>query len=46
MINWFKRISEHYENGRYDNSEVKIFVECGKITPDEYKKITGEDYIK
>ena len=25
---------------------IEGYVECGAITPDEYKQITGNDYVK
>ena len=44
-MNWFEKIERYYKNGLYTNEQVKIFVQTGKITEEQYKKITGEDYI-
>lgn len=45
-MNWFEKIERYYNNGRYTNKEVKKFVKLNKITEEEYKEITGEDYVK
>lgn len=37
---------ERYENGRIAKAMLKIYVRKGVITPEEYKEITGEDYIE
>lgn len=44
-MDWFATIKDFYEEGFYDNTKVAIFVEKGKITPEEYMKITGEPYV-
>lgn len=43
-MDWFATIKDFYDEGFYDNSKVKIFVEKSKITQEDYKKITGEEY--
>ena len=43
-MNWFEKIKRYYDMDKYDNEEVKIFVECNKITAEEYELITGEKY--
>ena len=45
-MDWFEKIKRYYDNGRYTKDEVKKFVEFNKITEEQYKEITGEDYIK
>lgn len=40
----YKDIKIFYDWGCYTNEEVGLFVQFGKITPEEYKMITGEDY--
>lgn len=44
-MNWFEKIERYYKNELYTNEQVKVFVVAGKITSEEYKKITNEDYI-
>lgn len=43
-MDWFKTIDNFYVGRQYDKDDVKVFVEKNKITPEEYKKITGEEY--
>ena len=47
-FDWFSFVKRHYEAGRFkkDNTrdDVRIFVKAGKITPEQYKEITGFDY--
>ena len=40
----FEEIKKYYDLGIYLDIHVKAFVIKGKITPDEYKEITGKDY--
>lgn len=40
----FDIINEYYSQGYYDNNDLKIFVQTGDITSDEYKQITSEEY--
>lgn len=44
-MNWFDKIKRYYNNGLYTNEQVKVFVVAGKITNEQYKEITGEEYI-
>lgn len=44
-MNWFEKVERYYMMGKYTNEQVKVFVKGGKITEEDYKKITGEDYI-
>lgn len=41
---WFKRIQGYYNDNLWTKEQVKMAVVKGKITEDEYKVITGEDY--
>lgn len=45
-MDWFEKIKRYFNNGRYTKDEVKKFVQFKKITEEQYKEITGEDYIK
>ncbi|WP_195940970.1 XkdX family protein [Romboutsia sp. 1001713B170131_170501_G6] len=45
MIDWFEKVKRYYDKKKYTKEEVKMFVISGKITEEEYKEITGEDYI-
>lgn len=40
----FERIKELYDTGEWGKKWVKNAVVKGKITADEYREITGEDY--
>lgn len=40
----FEKIKQWYEKGIYKKTHVLVMVEKGKITAEEYKEITGEDY--
>lgn len=41
----FGSIKRYYDEGRYTKDQVKIFVRAKWITSDEYKEITGDDYV-
>jgi len=43
-MDWYTIVRRHYDAGRYTNNDVKVFVQAGKITPEQYKQITGEEY--
>lgn len=40
----YKTVKKYYDMGFYKNEHVALFVEKGKLTAEEYKLITGEDY--
>jgi uncharacterized XkdX family phage protein len=44
-MDWFKFIKDNYDSGNYTKDNVKVFVVKGKITADQYKTITGDDYV-
>lgn len=41
----FDYIKKNYEKGIYTKEDVSQFVKAGMITADQYKEITGEDYV-
>ena len=43
-MDWFKTVSTFYAAGYYTVNQVKVFVIKGKITAEQYKTITGQDY--
>ena len=43
-IDWFARVKQGYDLGFYDNADVATFVIKGRITEEQYKLITGEDF--
>lgn len=43
-IDWFARVKQGYDLGFYDNADVAVFVVKGRITEEQYKLITGEDF--
>lgn len=40
----FEKIKEYYQSGLWSKAWVRNAVVKGKITADEYREITGEDY--
>lgn len=40
----YETIKRNYERGLWSKGQVKIAVQKGVITADEYKEITGENY--
>ena len=43
-MNWFEKIKRYYDKGLYTVDQVKVFVQGRKITEEEFRMITGEDY--
>ena len=41
----FKVVKRYYDKGYYTKDDVKKFVVAGKLTEEEYKEITGDDYV-
>lgn len=41
----FNLIKMYYGLGCYNNSNVAYFVKCNSITVNDYKTITGDDYV-
>lgn len=39
-------IKEYFDDGLYTVEQVKVFVKARWITEEEYKKITGVDYVE
>ena len=46
MFNWYLTIKKYYDKGLWTQKMVGDGVYAGKITVDEYKGITGEDYVE
>lgn len=44
MSKWYKKIKEWHEAGYWTAGMVRNAVVKGKITAEEFKKITGTDY--
>ena len=44
MSKWYKKIKEWYKAGYWTAGMVRNAVVKGKITTDEFKEITGEEY--
>jgi uncharacterized XkdX family phage protein len=40
----FEKIKKYYEDGKWPKEWVRDAVVKGKITAEQYKEITGEDY--
>lgn len=45
-IDWCPSIKRYYNMGFYTNEQMKIFVVADFITAEQYKEITGGEYIK
>lgn len=45
-MDWFEKVNRYYNEGFYTNEQVKIFVVYNKISKEEFKQITGEDYLE
>ena len=41
----YEKIKEYYDNGFWNKEQVHKAVEKGKITAEQYKEITGEEYV-
>ena len=41
----FNIVKRYYDKGIYSKSDVGKFVMAGKITVEDYKTITGDDYV-
>lgn len=44
-MDWNKIVGGYYKEGYYIIEQVKVFVSKGKITAEQYKAITGQDYV-
>lgn len=40
----FEKVKKFYDEGLYTKAMVANFVKKGKITAEQYKEITGDDY--
>jgi len=43
-MSWFEKVKFYYERGLWDIERVKNAVIKGKITAEQFKEITGQDY--
>lgn len=43
-MNWFETVKRYHDLGFYSAENVKLFVDGGKLSEEEYKAITGVDY--
>ncbi|MED5050672.1 XkdX family protein [Anoxybacillus rupiensis] len=44
-LDYFSLVKRYYTAGYYTDNEVKIFVQNGKISEQQYQEITGEPYV-
>lgn len=44
MSKLYKQVKKYYDMGIYNDAQVAVFVQKGKITPEEYELITGQPY--
>lgn len=40
----FNIVKRFFDKGIYTADDVKQFVKSGKLTPEQYQEITGQDY--
>ncbi len=45
LMDWFNIIKSFYDNQLWTSDQVGAAVTKGKITADQYKLITGNDYV-
>lgn len=45
MFDWYINIKYYYEKKYWTIDQVKVGVEKEKITAEQFKQITGEDYV-
>ena len=43
-MDWFAVVKYYYNVGYYTKEQVAVFVQKGKITPQQYEEIVGEPY--
>ena len=41
----YEKIKEYYDNGFWNKKQGHKAVEVGKMTAEQYKEITGEEYV-
>lgn len=41
----YEKIKKYYDDGLWNKKQVANAVKKGKITPEQYKEITGEEYV-
>ena len=41
----YNLLKRYYDMGIYTDENMKVFVACGWITPEEYKQITGSVFV-
>lgn len=46
MSKYFEKVRTYYQIGQWDIDKVRNAVIKGWITPEEFKLITNEDYLK
>ena len=45
MSEKYEIVKKYYDKGLWSEYRVKMAVSKGWITPEEYKEITGQDYV-
>jgi uncharacterized XkdX family phage protein len=43
-MNWYPLVKGYFDKGYYTVDKVRVFVETGKITPEQFQTITGDEY--
>jgi len=45
-MDWYAILKRHYDDGRYDEADIRKFVVAGKINEEQYEAITAEPYAE
>lgn len=45
-INWYEKIERYYSEKLWTIDQVKVGVKRNKLTAEQFKEITGQDYIE
>lgn len=46
MSRLYNTVKRYYDKGFYSKEDVAMFVKAGKLTAEEYKTITGDEYAE
>lgn len=43
-MDWFSKVMKYYTENKYNEGHVRVFVEAGHITKEDYELITGKKF--
>lgn len=41
----YRIVKRYFDKGLYNKEDVAVFVVAGKLSAEEFRKITGEEYV-